>query len=104
MLKRRAFTLLELLVIMATAAVLASLMVPALSRSKYVPSVTDCKNNYRQWGVACNLYANDYSQSFPSFAFSGSLGKNVWEVSADMIAGMQPYSLTVPMWFCPVRP
>ncbi len=103
--KARGFTLTELLVVIAVIMILSSLAVSALSRAKYLPSVTDCKNNYRQWGVACNLYANDNSQrAFPSFTIPASSGKNVWDVSLTMISAMQPYGLTVPMWFCPARP
>jgi len=31
-------------------------------------------------------------------------GLNAWDVSSDMVPGLQPYGLTVAMWFCPVRP
>ncbi len=70
----RGFTLIELLVVVVVIMILSSLAVSALSRAKNLPNVTDCKNNYRQWGVTCNLYANDDSQrTFPS-----SLGHTKW--------------------------
>jgi prepilin-type N-terminal cleavage/methylation domain-containing protein/prepilin-type processing-associated H-X9-DG protein len=52
-----AFTLLELLVAIAIIAVLAALIVPALSRAKYYARNTVCKNNIRQLSLALNLYA-----------------------------------------------
>ena len=58
--------------------------------------------NYRQWGVAVNMYALDNGGKFPSFD-DGSLN-NTWDLCPSMIFGLQPYGLTVPMWYCPVRP
>jgi prepilin-type processing-associated H-X9-DG protein len=31
-------------------------------------------------------------------------GLNPWDLSIDMVPGLAPFGLTVPMWFCPVRP
>ncbi len=102
--RKNAFTLIELLVVIAIIAILAAMLLPALSRAKFRAKITNCISNYRQWGIACNLYANDTPKgSFPSFKLNGSPGKNAWDVSLDMITGLKPYGLTVPMWFCPVR-
>ncbi len=99
----RAFTLVELVVVLALVLILGLMVVPAISKSHYQSRVTACTANYRQWGVACNLYANDHSAFFPSFNLDGP-GGSAWDVSLDMITGMGPYGVTVPMWFCPTRP
>jgi prepilin-type processing-associated H-X9-DG protein len=39
----------------------------------------------------------------PSFDMP-TTGLNPWDVSVDMIPKLEPFGLTVPMWFCPVRP
>ena len=58
-LEQRGFTLIELLVVIAIIAILAALLLPALSRSKAQAKLTYCKNNLRQIAMALSLYATD---------------------------------------------
>jgi len=59
------FSLVELLVVIALIALLASLLLPALSRAKAKARVTRCTNNLRQLGLAFRQYADDNQDFLP---------------------------------------
>ena len=63
---RQAFTLIELLVVIVIIGILASILLPALARSKAVAKRIHCVGNVRQLALTAHLYADDNQYQLPS--------------------------------------
>src|SRR5271170_5042629 len=65
---RRAFTLLELLVVISIIAILAALLLPVLSAAKKRAAQAACINNQKQLGLGMKMYVDDNNDAFPGIA------------------------------------
>jgi prepilin-type N-terminal cleavage/methylation domain-containing protein/prepilin-type processing-associated H-X9-DG protein len=85
------FTLIELLVVVAVIAILASLLLPALSRAKLSGDTAVCRNNLRQQAMGLAIYVNDFA-AYPRYC-TGNLitpGKFWMQVLEPYIGGKWP--------------
>jgi len=97
--RSRGFTLIELLVVIAIIAILAGMLLPALSRAKEKGKATSCLNSLHQMAIAQQVYGADYGGRFtPTFAVRGSnVERKAW------FNFLQPFTQTTNLILCPSK-
>ncbi|HEY3861816.1 MAG TPA: type II secretion system protein [Verrucomicrobiae bacterium] len=63
---KKGFTLIELLMVVAIIAILASMLLPSLSKAKAQADETSCSSNQKQWGLAMTMYADENREFYPA--------------------------------------
>jgi prepilin-type N-terminal cleavage/methylation domain-containing protein/prepilin-type processing-associated H-X9-DG protein len=114
----RAFTLVELMTVLAIIALLAALLVPGLAKARSKVRTVSCVANLKQWGLATMLYASDHDDYLPPDGTPnpGASATNLgWYIQLPRQIGLPPYHemtwRTNPAarpgrspWICPENP
>jgi prepilin-type N-terminal cleavage/methylation domain-containing protein len=80
--RRSAFTLTEILIVIALIAILAAILMPVFARVKLASKQSVCTPNLRQCGIALNMYLDSNDCNYPARTFFGKYIRSTSAITA----------------------
>ena len=90
--KQKQFTLIELLVVIAIIGILASLLLPSLGKARKKAQQAVCVSNFKQIGVAINMYTDDNEDYMPSASSAATSSRLGWRDLLTSYMGKSDYT------------
>ena len=90
--KKKNFTLIELLVVVAIIGILASLLLPALGKARKTAQQAVCVSNFKQIGIAINMYTDDNEDAMPSASSIKTTSRLGWRDLLTSYMGKGDYT------------
>jgi len=97
---RKRFTLIELLVVIGVIAILAALLLPAISAARATALQIGCGNNMKQLSLGFHMYANDWNGILP--VTSSTATTNCWDMQIADYVGYDHSSSNRASWGPPL--
>ena len=85
---KKIFSLIQLLVVIAIIAILASMLLPALNKARGSSQTTKCLSNHKQLGSALAMYVGDHQDWLPTATVSGGT-PGYWKIQLAAYTGRQ---------------
>jgi prepilin-type N-terminal cleavage/methylation domain-containing protein/prepilin-type processing-associated H-X9-DG protein len=98
--RRRGFTLIEILVVIAIIALLAAILFPVFARVRENARRASCQSNMKQLGLAIIQYTQDYDECFPA-GFDNSSSPSSGVTGIGWAANIYPYAKSAQVYICP---
>ncbi len=108
---KRAFTLIEILVVIAIIAILAAIIFPAFATARGKARSAACQSNLKQLGAAMAMYIGDHER-YPYAVDPSDKYSNIWKNQTDaegvtvgdmtlLSEALNPYTKSAAVWKCP---
>jgi prepilin-type N-terminal cleavage/methylation domain-containing protein len=91
--KSRGFTLVELLVVIAIIGVLVALLLPAVQMAREAARATQCKNNFKQLGIALHQYHDTHNVLPPGWLANEPEGEPGWGWATHLLPYLEQKNL-----------
>jgi len=102
--KRKGFTLIEALTVIAIIGILAVILFPVFSRARWPATKSSCFSNLKQIGLAFAQYTQDYNDLYPRIAAAGESSRPDKSYPNGVYGwadALKPYYTTPAIFQCP---